>query len=106
MVWFEEAIPLFTAVKFDGKNLPSKEFFEAALNCRKIYQYVWGGGMICRQLEKDLDVSVRCNVLCWTCRVLRVPVCVYVEVWSVGSERVNKCKPKRMFPVFEFSTLA
>jgi len=56
MVWFDEAIPLFQAVKYDGKTLETREYFEAALNCAKIYEYVWGGGMICRQLEKDLKV--------------------------------------------------
>ena len=64
MVWFEEAIPLFLAVKFDGKSLRSREFFEAALNCRNIYRYVWGGGLICRQLEKDLNVSTPMGCCC------------------------------------------
>lgn len=57
MVWFEEAISLFQEVKFDGKALATREYFEGALHCAKIYEYVWGGGMICRQLEKDLKGS-------------------------------------------------
>jgi hypothetical protein len=59
MKWFDESIPLFAAVKFDGRSLPSKEFFAAALHCRNIYGFVYGGGVICRQLEKDLNVSDR-----------------------------------------------
>ncbi len=56
MVWFEEAIPLFQAVQFDGSILQTKEFFVASLHCAKIYEHLWGGGIICRQLEKDLHV--------------------------------------------------
>ena len=58
--WFDQSIPLFEAVEWDGKVLGSREFFEAAVFCSKIYEFVWGGGVICRQLEKDLAVSIKC----------------------------------------------
>ena len=63
MLWFEDALRLFSEVPHEGgKMVSAKEFFLALKHCANIFRIIWGAGLLASTLEADM-VKV-CQSLC------------------------------------------